>query len=187
MKKLAVIFPGIGYTCDRPFLYFGRKLAEAEGYEALCLEFKNLPRNSRGNRSLMAECAKGAMKQTKEQLSGVDFASYDQVVFLAKSIGTIAAGRYAADYLPAARLVLYTPLEATFEKLPHNHAGHAIAFLGESDPWSDVARVKHLAANAKIPLYSYEDCNHSLETGDALKNIDILKDVMEKTKQFLRK
>lgn len=183
MKKLAVIFPGIGYTCDRPLLHFSRKLAEEEGYETLCLKFKNFPKNSRGSKNRMIKCARRAIEQTEKQLSDVDFSAYEEVVFIAKSIGTIAAGCYSKAHLPAARLILYTPLEETFEKLPPN----AIAFIGDKDLWSDVSRVKHLAESMEIPLYSYEDCNHSLETEDVLKNIDILKAVMEKTKEFLEK
>lgn len=86
MKKLAVFFPGIGYTCDRPLLHFSRKLAEAEGYESLCLKFKNFPKKDRENRNFIALCAKLAKEQTEKQLSDVSFSSYEQVVFIAKSI-----------------------------------------------------------------------------------------------------
>ena len=30
-KKIAVFFPGIGYTCDKPLLYYSAKLAAAKG------------------------------------------------------------------------------------------------------------------------------------------------------------
>lgn len=33
MKKLAVFFPGIGYHCDKPLLYYSRKMAEQNGYD----------------------------------------------------------------------------------------------------------------------------------------------------------
>ena len=32
VKKLAVLFPGIGYTTDRPLLYYAGKLAEQNGF-----------------------------------------------------------------------------------------------------------------------------------------------------------
>ena len=31
--KLVVFFPGIGYHCDKPLLYYSRKLAQEYGYE----------------------------------------------------------------------------------------------------------------------------------------------------------
>ena len=33
MAKLAVFFPGIGYHCDKPLLYYGRDIAYEAGYE----------------------------------------------------------------------------------------------------------------------------------------------------------
>ena len=35
-------------------------------------------------------------------------------------------------------------------------------------------------------IYVYEDANHSLEKENILQNIDILKNVMEKTQKYLR-
>ena len=32
-KRLAVIFPGVGYHVDKPLLYYSRKLAKEYGYE----------------------------------------------------------------------------------------------------------------------------------------------------------
>ena len=31
--KLVVCFPGIGYHCDKPLLYYGRRVAESVGYK----------------------------------------------------------------------------------------------------------------------------------------------------------
>ena len=32
MSNLVILFPGIGYTCDKPLLYYGRKIAFESGY-----------------------------------------------------------------------------------------------------------------------------------------------------------
>ena len=39
--------------------------------------------------------------------------------------------------------------------------------------------------NQAVPIYVYEDANHSLEKGNVLQNIDILKSVLKKTKNYL--
>ena len=31
--KLAIFFPGIGYHCDKPLLYYSRKLSQECGYK----------------------------------------------------------------------------------------------------------------------------------------------------------
>ena len=37
MKKLAVIFPGVGYTCTKPLLYYTASMAAERGYEIIRL------------------------------------------------------------------------------------------------------------------------------------------------------
>ena len=98
-------------------------------------------------------------------------------------IGTIAAAQFAAECDANIRQIWYTPLEATFAIGSHCPC---IAFLGEDDPWSDVEKVKQMAETLHIPMDTYSGCNHSLECGDVLRNLEILQDVMEKTAVYLR-
>lgn len=81
---------------------------------------------------------------------------------------------------PAARFSI-PPLRETYDFHPQN----AIAFLGTSDPWSDIEKVTGISRGQKIPLFLYPDANHSLETKDTLDNIKTLRNVMEETKRFL--
>ena len=43
MSKIAVIFPGMGYTKDRPLLYFAGKIAKSCGYELVFVDMKMFP------------------------------------------------------------------------------------------------------------------------------------------------
>ena len=150
--KLAVIFPGIGYTADKPLLYFGRRIAVEYGYEIRIMDYKGFPPKVKGDRNRMEESFFIALRQAEEMLAGVDFAEYDDVVFIGKSIGTIVAAKIAADSSAKARIrqVLYTPLEDTF-RFP---IGEAIAFTGDDDPWVG-------KENSRIPARA----GHSLQTG----------------------
>lgn len=109
-----------------------------------------------------------AFEQCKELLRDIDFTAYDEVLFIGKSIGTVIATQYADAYVDTARLVLYTPLEATF----FADIKDAIAFIGEADLWSEPDEVKRLAAEKHVPLYTYPDCNHSLECSNQRRNRD---------------
>ena len=88
---------------------------------------------------------------------------------------------YAEKYVPTARLLLYTPLEATF----FADIRSAIAFIGEADPWSDLDEVERLAAQKQVPFYTYPGCNHSLECNSWKRNIEILGKVMELTETYV--
>ena len=44
MKKLAVIFPGVGYHTDKPLLYYSKKLAAESGYMIKEVSYGNFPK-----------------------------------------------------------------------------------------------------------------------------------------------
>lgn len=182
--KLAIFFPGIGYHCDKPLLYYSRKLAKEYGYEKIVsLSYSYDGKNIRGNEEKMQQAFETLYDQAAKSLKKIDFSKYSQILFISKSVGTIIASAYAEKYGIKCCQILYTPLKETFE-FKHEDA---IAFIGTLDPWSDILYVKSLAEEQKIPIYVYEGANHSLETMNTLKNLEFLKDVMNKTAEFISK
>lgn len=183
VNKIAVIFPGIGYHKDKPLLYYAAKLAKQHGYEIISIEYHDMPQKIRGNSEMMAIAAELAIVQSRDALQNIPINSATELLLIGKSIGTIAAAHFAAECDANIRQIWYTPLEATFtigSQCP------CIAFLGEDDPWSDVEKVKQMAETLHIPMDTYSGCNHSLECGDVMRNLEILQDVMEKTAVYLR-
>ena len=180
-QKIAVILPGIGYTCDRPLLYYGGKLAQALGWDVVRVPYGGFPPKVRGDRQKMALCAELALRQTGEALKEIDFGQYRSVLFMAKSVGTVAAAAYAHARGLSCRHILFTPVEQTFSHPVHN----AIAFHGTADPWAETPTIRSLCEAMKIPLYVTENANHSLETGDTFRDIENLKTVMSQVTAFL--
>ena len=179
--KLAILLPGIGYTCDKPLLYYSGKLARSMGLEVLPVPYSGFPSKVRGDRKRMVESFEIALGQTEEMLRDVEWKRYEEIVFISKSIGTIVAASYAsARHLPC-RHIFFTPLADTFS-FP---VSDAIAFHGTSDPWADTAKLRALCEEAKVPLYITENANHSLETGDVLRDIRNLEGVMQNVKGYL--
>ena len=193
LHKLAVIFPGIGYTADKPLLYFSRRIAVDCGYEIRIMDYKGFPPKVKGDRNRMEESFFIALRQAEEMLAGVDFTEYEDVVFIGKSIGTIVAAKIAADAAsgtasdsPAKariRQVLYTPLEDTF-RFP---IGEAIAFTGDDDPWvgKENSRIPALCKERGIPCRLVPHANHSLESKDVFADMKELRKVMKETEAFL--
>ena len=194
-SKICVLFPGIGYTVDRPLIYYAGKLFKKLGYEVIQLRYEGLPKKKGNDVSKMGDTFKMVMEQTRLQLSSVfdNRASdkYDSIVFVGKSIGTIAATVYAAELVEQAgvtglerilRFVYMTPLAETFIKAV---AVPSIAFHGTSDPWVQTEIVERECERMGTTLYKYKDANHSLETGDAETDIESLGDVIRKIEQFI--
>ena len=49
-----ILFPGIGYHCDKPILYYGKKIAVMNGYtDCISLSYSYDGKNLRGNTAEM--------------------------------------------------------------------------------------------------------------------------------------
>ena len=181
-KKIAVILPGIGYTCDRPLLYYSGKLAQGLGWEVVRVPYGGFPEKVRGDLEKMRQSADMALSQTEEMLKNVDWDQYGRILFIAKSVGTVVATAYAHARHLSCNFILFTPVEATFA-VP---VERAIAFHGTADPWAETETLKRLCREANVPLHITENANHSLETGDVLLDIRNLQTVMEQAEAYIR-
>lgn len=184
MSKIAVYFPGIGYHCDKPLLYYSRSIACKLGYEdSRNVSYTYKAGNIRGNNEKIKEVYEALFLQAEDILADIVWTEYDDVLFVSKSIGTIIATSYAGKYgLKDTKHILYTPLAQTFLFAP----GRAIGFIGTADPWSNIDEITRLSTANHIPLTVYEGCNHSLECDDPLKNLETIKDVMRRTMDFCK-
>lgn len=84
MRKICVIFPGIGYSIEKPLLYYSKKIANEHGYEVIVIEYSGIDRGCLKERETMLEAFNKAVVQAEEQLKGTDFASCEDVIFASK-------------------------------------------------------------------------------------------------------
>ena len=183
MSKLAVFFPGIGYTVDKPLMHYSRRIAANSGYEIRLLPYTGFPPKIMGDKDRMENSVRIALEQSREMLADTDISSYEQVLFVGKSIGTIAAACLAQES-PARdriRLIFYTPLAYTFSF----SFGDAIVFTGTADPWVEKNKIPELCRGRNIPCITVPDANHSLECGNIPVDIANMQMIMEKTQQFI--
>lgn len=184
-RKIAVIFPGIGYNPDRPLLYWSRKLAVQDfGYEAVNVPYGHFDRknNIRGNEAAMQAAFDLALSQVEEILRDVDFSQYDKILFISKSVGTAVAASYAARHNLQTDNLYYTPIEQTFEQI---RPGSGIAFHGTKDQWTEGIPIEKMCAQHQIPVHLIPGSNHSLETGDTMADLKNLVHIMEISRQYL--
>ena len=181
MKRLAVFFPGVGYTPDKPLLYHSRRIAESLGFDILTLTFSGFPKKIKGDEQKMRKAFDLALSQSRKQLKDAELAAYDETVFIGKSIGAVAASALAAEF-HCGRLVLYTPLEPAFSfPMPET-----IVFTGSADPWVAPGQIAALCAGKGMACTVVPDANHSLETGDPLRDLERLREIMLQTEPFLK-
>lgn len=183
--KIAVFFPGIGYTVDKPLLYYSRRGAAELGYEIRLLSYSGFPSQVPGDSDKMTECYRIALAQTRDMLADVDWNDYEDILFVGKSVGTSIAAWVAAksQVRENIRLVLFAPLEETFA-LPTDRA---IVFTGTNDPWvgGTDSRIPAICAKRGLPCVVIQGGNHSMETGDLETDIQNLQTILREIRQFL--
>ena len=181
LPKLAVIFPGIGYTVDKPLLYYAARLARNDGYQIQTVSYGALPQNIKGDPEKMKNAFDIAFEQTEQSLNRINWNSYGNILFISKSIGTVISSAYASRHDLTVKSVLFTPLVDTFS-FP---VAGSIAFHGTADPWAETGSIQELADQKEVPLFLTRNANHSLETGDIPTDLSVLKNVLEQVKRFI--
>lgn len=181
MKKLAVIFPGVGYHADKPLLYYSKKIAAHYGYETVEVAYGKLPKKVKGSKEKMEKTFRIALGRAEDILKNVDFSEYDDILFISKSVGTVVASAYAGMHHLKTRNVYYTPVEASFQFMTQP----GIVFTGTADTWVSHKAIRDLCEKGGFPMYVTEDGNHSLETGDVQKDLENLLAIMRTTEGYI--
>lgn len=180
--KLAVIFPGIGYHTDKPLLYYSKKIARQNGFEIMEIKFTDLDKSALLNRKSVIELFAKASNQAQAQLEGIDFSAYEQIIFISKSIGTVAASVCAARLHIPAKQVYFTPLEQTFSLVEE---GNGLVFFGTADQYADVSEIENLCREKRFSYRIFEGANHSLETGDLESDLRNMTGIIAETEDYL--
>lgn len=181
MKKLAVIFPGVGYTCAKPLLYYTASAAADKDYEIIRLDYGQDIHTFRGRSSLELEPVTNlALKRTLRQLENIPFQEYDNIIFISKSIGTVLAceAEKQLSLSGKVRHFLLTPIPSA---IPYLKQANGVFFSGTADPYIPEKTVRQ--ASRLYPEKTggiFEGCDHSLEQkGDTMGNLENLRKVIE--------
>lgn len=171
--KLAILFPGIGYHCDKPLLYYTKKILKNEGYQIHEIHFSNLDFDLNKSKDM-------AYMQANKQIKDLNLDSYQSVIFVSKSIGTYCAAKLANEYHLNSN-IYFTPLDFTLDFL---NVGDLV-YSGTKDQWANYTNIEHYCIYHLIEFHSIQDGNHSLETGNIQLDIENLKTIMQRVASYI--
>ena len=171
MKKLVVMFPGVGYTMDFPLMYYASFLYEAKGYEQIHMKYNHILFASDLTRE---EKTLKAREYIWDKAKNIDFSACDEVVFLSKSFGTAEAGILAERLDINPKQIFLTPLPRAFPYIKETDT----VVIGTSDEVYPECKT-YFDEHGIQPLY-IEGADHSLELkGKPFESLEILRDVMK--------
>ncbi len=189
-RHLGIIFPGWGYTADRPVLYYPGLLLLQQGADLLRVEYNYarrpeylaLPAEER-ERWLIADV-------TAALDAGLAQRPYEEITLVGKSIGTAAMGQLlAADpRLQEARAIWLTPLlreERLLEQIQH-WGGRSIFVAGTADPHYSAPHLEEAVAATRGRQLRIEGADHSLEiAGSVAQTVEAMQKVVQALERFL--
>ena len=162
-KKIVISFPG-ARGCEIPLLYFGAKHFEDQGYEKRFVAYP-------GNREITLE---NVLNNALEVLRDLDWNEYEDVVFVAKSLGTVVSGMIREMLGIPARLVLFTPLEETLPYIRRDNDVLLVA-MGDRDHFLSADRLAQHCENEGIVYHIEAGVGHRMEvTNDLRRNLEIV-------------
>lgn len=190
---LAVLVPGIGYTCDRPLLDYSKRLMIQLGFDVLPISFgfqvagKTIDLSEEYKYITQGTKEFGYMyNETKELINMSLKEKYKNIIFVAKSVGTLISSLLNKDFSDRNIINIdLTPIDGTMEAGIYEDS---LTFYGTKDPRISLETVSKIKKIKGVSLFKIEDANHSLNIeNDVLKSIDIVKYVIEKEKEYLAK
>ena len=177
MGKTAVIFPGVGYTKDRPLLYYAGKQAVRNGYELMFIDFGGIEwsKEKLKDHDFLQKTLEYCLKITEDRLKSAGDLHDKEVLFISKSIGTVVATAYARKMNINTKHICFSPLEMIEGYIKE---GSGILVYGDADPYADHTAIEKIGHDLGLKMYCVHGGNHSLETGEPLTDIDNLKDII---------
>lgn len=184
MRKVAVIFPGVGYTKDRPLLYYAAKIASTYKYELRFVDFSGIEwsKEKLKDRDFLLKTLEKYLLITETTLEDTQDLSGDDVVFISKSIGTVVATAYEKKKTLSVKQICFSPLEMIGNYVREEGA---VLFCGDSDPYADYKLLDRIAKEKKLEIQRVSGGNHSLETGDVRVDLDNMKSIMQRVAEVI--
>jgi hypothetical protein len=187
--KLALVYPGLRYSSDKPLLYYTTEVLLARGYDVLQLwanyglpEFQSL---SQAEKSIqLIEDGKALLH------SGLQASTYSNLVMVGKSLGTLTMAFILGEDLqiPTLMTVWFTPLFhiPQVSQVVLGLSGPAFIAGSDVDPTFESGAVSQLKSLPNIKTQVIEGADHSLEIpGEPLRSTQILHSLMANLTDFL--
>jgi esterase/lipase len=166
-KKIVVTFPG-GNGIEIPLLYYGANHFAELGFEKIFIK----PPYSQGS------SFEDILANAESIIRTIDFSEYEEVVFIAKSLGTLVACRIKEIYNIPASLVLFTPLEDTLQYIKRTNDVLLVA-IGAKDKYLSAEKLNEHCKHENIKLYIESGVGHRMEVANDLRrNLDIVFNVI---------
>lgn len=189
-KTLAVLFPGLWYSCDMPLLFYPMKLLLQHGAEVLQIHTDYTIPTFQNSRPEEREPWLAADSRAALQ-TGLAQGNYTNLVLVGKSIGTLAlASLLGSHFDQNALLIWLTPLlrQPALVKAASQYKGPALFIAGTGDGTYDPDALAQIQQTTAAEALLVEGADHSLEIpNDLNQSVAQLSQMIKTMDDFLQR
>jgi hypothetical protein len=189
-EKLAIVFPGRGYTSQGPLLHYTINLLLENRVNVLSVDYAYW-NNLEFNRLDWDDKKKWLFADVEEAFkAAVDNIDAEPRILVGKSLGTLAMGHLLDTFSSTRKTtaIWHTPLV----KMPHlvrqitKHKPHSLFVIGTADPHYDREILDEVKAAISGRLIVIEEANHSMEVpGGVQDSLKVMTEIIDGIRQFL--
>lgn len=189
-NTLAILFPGLRYSCDMPLLYYPSRLLAHRGADVLQLntDYTQADYQSASQSEQFDWLVADARAATQ---TGSAQRAYQRLILVGKSIGTLALAHLVSSPLGEKAITIWlTPLlrQQPLVAAALNYKGPALYVAGTGDPVYVAASMQRIMDATDAEALIVEGANHSMELpDDPLQSIQILERIVRGIADFLDK
>ncbi len=190
-KHLALILPGLNYTCDMPLLYYAAQVMLSARADVVQVKYDYTGTTSGRSASTLTE-KYGAMREDLSLIArlAMEHRSYQKLTVIGKSLGTLGI-----PYLFQAGLtvkpttcIFLTPIlkelipwADLFRKVPNT-----LFAIGTNDPYYDAGLISEFRKLRPDNFLIVEGVNHSMEfESKPIQSMKVLNTVMDRIQRFV--
>lgn len=181
-ERLALIIPGLRYTCDMPLLYYAARLLLERGCDVLQLWID--PDAPDFERISQAELTQQSLKYSQALLiAGKNGGTYNDLLLVRKSLGTLTMTlmlTHDQAFLNETT-IWFTPLLnlPPVSQVMLSLSGPTFVAGGDADPTFEQEAVSQIKSMPNATISVLKDADHSLEIpGDPIRSLQVLSQVM---------
>jgi phosphoglycolate phosphatase len=189
--KLLVLFPGVGYLCDSPLLYYPRLIGMNNGYDVLTFThsfvFSKLFWEISGDEQ--DQWYDEEMLKVSNHLIDLE-KNYERIVYLGKSMGTTSIKKLIewGHCNPRYAYIIMTPGTTWADQIDlYNRINNRILVIGSrADRYFTIEKFDHTKFNDNVEFFFVDNADHLLEKGTYSETRVVLDQVMNKIEKFLQ-
>ena len=180
-EHAAIVFPGLGYTCQGPVLSYPTFELLARGADVLQVEYNT--RRSESHKEEVEDAIAACQELLQQR-------TYKRLTVIGKSLGTMVMGNLlTTQTLPLAiQAIWLTPVLTvpTFQAQLRNLSHPSLFVIGTADPYYKPDLLKEIQAVTTREVLVIEEADHGLLIQDnVLASIHVMERVIRSMQTFL--